>query len=265
MKNPIFLSGLVIALLSGSSCFAAIAYSSAGSTIGETFNSLSSTATTIAPEAWTNNSTLPGWYAFNRTTPAAFTSYISSTGNTAAVNILQSLGNTADRALGGQTPNPTGGDLSYGVQLTNSTAGVLSSFNLQYTGETWRVIVGEGADGFTFDYQIFAAGTGSLTAASGWNSVASLNYTSPRIAGGSSSPVDGNSAANRAVLSDSVNGVAWNPGDELWLRWTDNNSTGTLRAAIGIDDFSFTAVPEPSSALLGLGGISLLALRRRRG
>ena len=90
----------------------------------------------------------------------------------------------ADRALGAQN-NTAIENIRYGVQFANATGVTLNSFTLGYTGEQWRVITLEAADRLTFEYQVFAAGTGNLAAASGWTNVANLDFTAP-IAGGSS-------------------------------------------------------------------------------
>jgi hypothetical protein len=243
---------------------AAISYSTYGSTLTENFNTLSFGSGT---HPWTDNVTIPGWYAVTRVPALSpFTSYTVSNGGLAAVSTLQSLGPTgsSDRALGSQSHNSGASAISYGVSISNDTTGIISGFSLQYAGEQWRAIVGEGRDTITFDYQIFAAGSGSLDAASGWSSVSSLTFTAPvtEPSGGTSQAVAGNTAG-RVSLSSDVTGISWGQGQELWLRWTDNSSSSTRRASMAIDDVAFTAIPEPAAAALGALGALLLLGRRR--
>ena len=265
MKPKDFLIRTALLALSATPLQAAISYSSYGSTLTENFNTLSFGSGT---HPWADNSTIPGWYAASRipSPTTGFTEYRASSGNTAAVGEIQSLGpsGNSDRALGSQSHNTGTSAISYGVSISNDTSGLISAFNLQYAGEEWRAIVGEVADGLTFDYQIFAAGTGTLDAASGWISVSALTFTAPvtEPSGGTSRAVNGNTTG-RVVLASDVTGITWGQGQELWLRWTDNSSGGNRRAAVGIDDVSFTAIPEPTAAALG-GLAALLLLGRRR-
>lgn len=266
MKPKDFLLRTALLALSATPLQAAISYATYGSTLTENFNTLASSGTD--PVAWADNSTIPGWYAASRvpTPVTSFSSYTVSTGGTAAVGTIQSLGPSGniDRALGSQNHNSGTSAISYGVSISNDTSGLISAFNLQYAGEQWRAIVGEIADGLTFDYQIFAAGTGSLDAASGWTSVSALTFTAPvtEPSGGSSRAINGNTAG-RVVLASDVTGISWAQGQELWLRWTDNSTGGNRRAAVGIDDVAFTAIPEPAAAVLGAFGALLLLGRRR--
>lgn len=242
---------------------AAITYGTYGSTLTENFDSLSGEAG--ATPAWANNVTIPGWYALARTpSPStAFSTYTVSAGSTPAAGAIQSLGNNSDRALGSQNPNSITSAISYGVQLVNGTGLSISGFNLQYAGEQWRAISGETADGITFDYQIFAAGTGSLDAASGWTSVSALTFLAPvTLPSTSTSAAVAGNTTGRVNLTADITGITWGDGQELWLRWTDNSSGGNRRAAVGIDDVNFTAIPEPSIA--ALSGLGVLALFWRR-
>jgi len=62
-----------------------------------------------------------------------------------------------------------------------------------------------------------------------------------------------------------VTGINWAPGTSLWLRWRDPNDPGSDHG-MAIDNFSFSAVPEPTTfALVGLGmGAAGLVSRRLR-
>lgn len=265
---------LGIHLSSGS---AAVPYGTAGDMLNENFDSLATSGTFGATQPWANDSTLPGWHFVNASgsTPAT---YSIVDGSSASQNTVLSLGSlsSGDRALGFQSPGSTALGVivsaRYGVALTNTTGFTLQSFFVQYTGELWRFIGPEPAETIVFEYQIFAGGTGALTAASGWTPVAGLNFTSPNTTAGVTS-LNGNLAINRTTLSQTINDFAWGNGEELWLRWTDsstwngNNNSSLGLHKNGIDDISFSAaVPEPRLPLLGaLGVLALLARRKRRG
>lgn len=248
-------------------CGAAVSYSTPGGAVSEDFNLPSGTA-----NQFVNNSTYLGWYAVSRQGAALLfvgnegagpPSYIPNNGGTPAVGSLINAGATgsSDRALGTQSHNTGDSIISYGLQLSNTSGVSLNSFTLGYTAEQWRVISGEGADGLTVEYQIFS-GTGDLSSGT-WTPISALNFVAPKTAG-TSAPLDGNATGNFSQLSATVNGVAWNPGTELWLRWSDASAgTATKRAILAIDDVTFSAIPEPTSlGLLAIGAMGFL--RRRR-
>lgn len=248
-------------------CGAAVSYSTPGVTVSENFNSPAGTAGDFV-----NNSTFLGWHAVSRTGAALLEgsggsgtlSYLANNGGTPAVGTLMNMGSTGspDRALGAQSHNTGNSLISYGLQLSNATGISLNSFTLGYTAEQWRMIVGEGADSLTVEYQIFS-GTGDLTSGI-WTAISALNFTAPQTADTASTSLNGNASGNFSQLSTTVTGVTWNPGSELWVRWNDASaSASTKRAILAIDDVTFTAVPEPSSmGLLAIGAAGVL--RRRR-
>jgi hypothetical protein len=229
---------------------AAIAYNTVGSTWTENFDSLANTGT--AP--WVANSTLPGWHASFGGFPPE--NYHAADGTTPNAWQLLSLGSqgSSDRALGSQSADTGVGQHRYAVEFTNLTGTTLNKISISYAGEVWRAIAQEGADGFTFEYSVNW---------SDWVRFSALDFTSPVTATDGSLALNGNLAANRTVVSAELAGVTWGNGQNLFLRWTDNGVNGDLQAKIGIDDFSITAVPEPSVAFLGVAGL-LVTMRRRR-
>jgi uncharacterized protein len=79
--------------------------------------------------------------------------------------------------------------------------------------------------------------------------------------------LDGNNAANRVTgLGGTLTGLTVLPGEEIWLRWFDSNSSSADHG-LGIDNFTiaFTTVPipEPSVAVMIAFGFGLLAWRFR--
>lgn len=270
MKSFVSVFGCLIAACGISS--AAVSYPVLGSSYTQDFDSLQRSDPNGTDFPWANNDTIPGWYVLqqdlNTSTTTTFTSYRSNNGVGGYGSRLQSFGGvtSSDRALGSQNRNDGFQNIYFGLLLTNDTGGTITGFNLQYAGEQWRRIGNHAADVMTFDYQIFDAGTVTLDEASGWTSVPELAFTSPST-GTTSGNVAGN-GAGRVEFDEDISGIDWAPGQQIWLRWTDSSpgdtvANGLRQHGMAIDDVSFTAVPEPSAALLGVFG-SLVLLRRRR-
>ena len=265
MKHGYSLS-LAIALTAPLSSLSAavISYGTAGSVYSQDFNHTTSDADGEGTSAWTNGTTLTGWHGTidpARSTTVAVTTGGSST-ISGSVGTLTSMGPVAsnERALGMQ---PGGGLTQYlAAQIGNATGGTLTQFTLGYTGEQWRRIA-ETTLTLVFEYQVFDSGLGSLNAAGGWTAVTALNFTGPST--GNSGGRNGNDPLNRTVISPVDVPVTWNADQELWIRWTGTStSASSNRQMLGVDDLTFTAVPEPSALLLGMAIAPLLSLRRRR-
>jgi len=204
-----------------------------GVPLAENFDSLAATGTGLA---WTDNSTIPGWYS-TRTT------YNSGTGssNTGA---LYSFGVTGtnpatDRALGSVASTGTG-TVYQAVRLTNNTGGTITSLDISYAGEQWRNGGNTTAHTLTFQYQVANAGgiAGANSPATGWTTFAPLSFTGP-IALASAAALDGNAPANR-ILKSATLSVTANAGQEIWLRWQDPDDAGNDHG-LAIDDFSVAA------------------------
>jgi hypothetical protein len=225
-------------------------------------------------EAWTDNTAtvslndpprlagLAGWYGLGTT--AAQIRASNGGNNTGSLYSYGATGN-ADRALG-TLPSDTTGSLRLGVRFVNNTGSILDGFTFSYDGEQWRESSAVSVNNqYVVAYAIFTPGTGSLGALGVFNSIAAAQFDTPKDGTGVIASLDGNLPANRvAGLGDTLAGLAIAPGDELWLRWFDSNSSGADHG-MAIDNFSIAfAVPEPTSAmLLGLG-LVLLVNRTRR-
>lgn len=225
-----------------------------GTTLTENFNTLASPPPALNP--WTNNVTLPGWYAADG--GGAVTQYHANNGSSASGN-LYSYGadGDPDRALGSAASNATGA-IYFGVALQNAhPTWVLTSFTASYFMEQWRDASED--DWFTFfEYRMNATGIDDPGA---WTPVPAGDLWS--ILSDNSGALNGNVV--NAPITVTVNGLNWLPGDTLWLRWRDPNDPGSDHG-LAIDDFSFSAVPEPTTmALVGLGmGAAGLVTRRLR-
>jgi hypothetical protein len=277
-----------IAVLLATAARAQVSITAGNLTYSQNFDSLTRSSTL---EAWTDNTAttstadsprvvgLAGWYAAAFASASAgttngYTPQIRAAGTTtSATGAFYSYGATgdSDRALGTlPTDGITGagaGALRFGVRFVNNTAQTITGFTFSYDGEQWRnAAVTDVNNQFTVGYALFAPGAGTL--ANPYIATAA-DFNTPfdgTGTGGTSVALDGNAPANRvAGIGDTITGISLAPGDELWLRWSDANSSG-LDQGIGIDNFSITfAVPEPSSAaVLALGALVLLRRGRRK-
>ena len=139
MKRTLLLNITAATLLSASvlpqSASAQILVS-AGSPYTQNFDSLGSVS-----NAWTDSSTLPGWYASQSIGGPTVAGYRAGTGSSTA-GALWSFGvagvnPVTDRALG-SVASGTPGNFAYGVRFQNDTAQAITNITISYTGEQWR-------------------------------------------------------------------------------------------------------------------------------
>ena len=208
-------------------------------TYSQNFDSLAT-----ASSFWTNNVTLPGWYASKAGADNTNTLAGAGTSTTGGVYSFATNGVNAatDRALGSLAS--AGNTYAFGVRFTNDTPFAQTNLTIAYTGEQWR----NGGSGVVetdaFYYAVSSAPITNSFSAATWINFSPLNFTS-RITSASSAPLDGNVAANRQAFTNVVlTGVVVQPGQELFLRWADTDDTG-LDDALAVDDltvaFSATA------------------------
>jgi hypothetical protein len=222
----------------------------------QNFNTLSSTAGST-----TNNLPLTGWSLFE--TGGSLRNngqYAVDTGGSTTGDVF-SYGSSAnsDRALGGLR---TGTLIPlFGAGFTNNTGSTITSLAISYTGEQWRLGVLSRTDRLDFQYSTDATSISSGT----WTDVDALDFTTPNTT--ATGAKDGNSAANRSLLSSSISSLSISAGASVWIRWQDIDATGA-EDGLAVDDFSLTAtaVPEPASAVAFAGLLAFgFAFSRRRG
>ena len=233
-----------------------------GGTYAQNFDALASSGTA---NGWTNNLTLPGWYASKA---SADSTTFSAGSGTSATGGIYSFGTNginpaSDRALGSLAS--AGNTYAYGVRFTNDTVSAQTNIIISCTGEQWRNGGSGVAETISFYY---AAGSSPMTnsfSAAAWTSFNALNFTS-RITSASSAALDGNAAANRQVFTNVVlTGVVVQPGQELFLRWGDTDDAGS-DDGLAIDNLTVsfnpaaasTNTPPPATTIFTNGAITLM-------
>jgi hypothetical protein len=173
-------------------------------TYSQNFDSLAASGTIN----WTNNFTLPGWYASKGTTNAA--TYAASAGTSSSGSIYSFGTNGVNAALERALGSVAAASLNYayGIRFTNDTASAQTNITISYTGEQWRSANGAGAvtNTLAFFYQIANVALTDADAANSqlWTAFNALNFDSPVVNTGSGVALDGNAATNRQIFNDVV-------------------------------------------------------------
>jgi uncharacterized repeat protein (TIGR01451 family) len=202
-----------------------------GSAVTENFDSLANTGTT--------NTTLPtGWYITEQGGGARDNEQYGADNGVSGTGDIYSYGTTAstERALGGLLS----GTLVpfFGAKFTNNTGGTITSIDISYMGEEWRLGTAGRTDRIDFEISTNATDltTGTYTA------VDPLDFTTPNTS--TVGAKDGNAVGNRIAISSSITGLSIASGATFFIRWTDFNAT-LADDGLAVDDFSLTANGNP--------------------
>jgi len=209
-----------------------------GGTYSQDFDTLSNVAGS------TTNTSLPAGWLLNETGGGARDNeqYAVDTG-------ASNTGDTFSYGAAGATERAIGsvrsGTLvaSYGACFTNGTGSALSTLQIAYTGEQWRLGTAARTDRLDFEYSLDAT---SLTTGS-WTAVDALDFTTPNTA--TTGAKDGNAAGNRTAISASIGSLSIANGASFCVRWVDLDAS-SADDGLAIDDFSITAgTPTPSLSI----------------
>lgn len=155
--------------------FGQVSYSTIGSTYLQSFDKLSSTATPSTDIAGGNfnnvDTSLNGWY-FLESGSAANIKYTSTDG-AASLGDTYSFGTTGERALGGLQSNSL--NSTFGFYLKNTTGSIISSLEISYTGEQWKLGATGRVDRLDFQFSTNATSLSTGT----WNDVDNLDFAAP--------------------------------------------------------------------------------------
>ena len=178
------------------------------------------------------SSTTPTGWEFVETGTNANATYAAGTGSDTAGNTYSfGAAGGGDRALGGLLS----GNLvpTFGAQFVNNTGQTITSLDVSYTGEQWRLGAAGRLDRLDFQYSLDATSLNTGT----WTDVDALDFVAP-VTTGPTGALDGNAAPNRTLISGSI-ALSIAPGGSLRIRWTDFNPTGS-DDGLAVDDFSIT-------------------------
>lgn len=221
---------------------------------------------------WTNNVTLPGWYAAKSS--ADSTNILAGTGS-GTTGGLYSFGvagvhPVTERALG-SLASGSADPVTYGIRFTNDTGLVVTNILISFTGEQWRNGGSGAASALTFACGVSSSPITNAIDAAGWTNFPALDFVTPTI-GSSAGALDGNVPTNRQNFSGvSLAGVSVAPGQELFLRWNDENDPGN-DSALAIDDLTISfetagmasnppvILSEPADAMAYVGGTALFSV-----
>lgn len=203
-----------------------------GTPYTQDFNSLTA-GTDGATYAWTNNTTLTGWYIDEAAgaaddLPIIEASYMTMQ-NGGSAYIFRNAG---DCSLGSRAAGSTN-TCYYGVRIVNNTGSAITSVYFDYYGEQWTIAENQtNINTNALNYQVGATVT-SLTAGT-WTNVPALNftqiYTSAQSSGmggsacaGTSAQclaLNGNLSTNRVRIQGCIT-VSIPAGQEIMFRWVD--------------------------------------------
>ncbi len=236
-----FRGGALLAiLLHAGSLLAQISYT--GGAYSQNFNTLPATGTfTIVgpgPHAFSaapiNASGLTGWsFALVPGSTADDARFTIGSGTTSSGSVF-SYGSSGqpERALG--TLASASVISRFGAVFVNDTPNVITRVSLFYTGEQWRFGGSSTVNRLRFSYALGATGIG----AGAFTDFNALTLTSP-VAAGATGALNGNAAENRVLVSGTLTGLSWAPGQTFVVRWTDENDSGNDNG-LAIDDLVLT-------------------------
>jgi hypothetical protein len=206
----------------------AVSLTSIGTPVTENFDTLSNTAGS------TTNTTLPtGWYITEQGGGARDNEqYAVDTGgsNTGDIYSYGAAAST-ERALGALRS----GTLIpfFGAKFTNNTGVTITSLDVAYTGEEWRL--GTTARTDRIDFQISTDATDLTTGT--YADVNTLDFTTPDT--GTIGAKNGNAAADRTAISATTPSLSIPNGASFFIRWIDLDAT-SADDGLSVDDFSIT-------------------------
>lgn len=194
--------------------------------VTENFDSLATTGTTAVP-------TPDGWTFLESGSNANFI-YAANDGASTAGNTY-SYGTTSasDRALGSLASGSL--ESTFGASFRNDTGTTIQTLTISYAGEQWRAGAVDSPDTYQFTWSSDATSLSTGT----WMDVNQLDLSSTAT-GGAIGSRDGNAGANRTIFAQTLTGLSIAPGEEFWIRWVDEDDSGS-DDGLAVDDLVIIA------------------------
>ena len=140
------------------------------------------------------------------------------------------------------------------IEFVNDSGAPLIYLEISYVAEHWRSDNDGRNNGWAVSYSVNGGAFTSLD---------DLQYVAANTNPNGVNPNGG--PWESVALSQTVTGISIPVDAVITVRFFGDNGTGGgARQGVAIDDFSFTAIPEPSTALFGLMAALGFAVRRRR-
>jgi hypothetical protein len=185
------------------------------------FNTLANTGT---------SSTLPTGWRLSESGTSADNTYGATDGSANSGNTYSfgATGNT-ERAFG--TLRSGSNTPTIGAVVTNNTGATISSLQVSFTGEQWRLGATNRSDRLDFQYSLDAT---SLTSGT-WVDVDGLDFIAP-VSSGTAGALDGNATGNKRDILYTINGLSIPAGANFMIRWLDSDASGA-DDGLAIDEF----------------------------
>lgn len=215
-----------------------VSLTSLGVSYVQDFDTLASSGTsTILPTGW----------ELVETGTNANTTYTAGTGSSNAGDTYSfGASGSIERALGGLQS----GSLVpvFGAFFTNDTGQTITSLEIAYTGEQWRIGTLARLDRIDFQYSTTATSLGAGT----WLNADALDFVAPNTTGPIGA-LDGES--NQTTLTGVIAGLSIPTGATFAIRWTDFNASGA-DDGLAVDDFAITP-HGGGTPTLAIGDVSI--------
>jgi hypothetical protein len=236
-----------------------------GSPLSENFNGLPSTTPSPTPFSGTvgTQAAIPGtgWVATKIAGNTTAMPLIADDG-TSNAGAIRSLGttNNSERALGSlasgtQVP-------AYGVQVINNANFIVTEVEISFTQENWRTSTTT-VNTIQASYSTSDAGAmaNNFLSTGSFTDVDSLDLVGPPVVT-TNGAINGNDPANQVSRSALITGLSINPGESFFLRFRDADEGGS-DAALAIDNFTITLIPEPTTFSLMIVSVGAMLFRRK--
>ncbi|WP_223650062.1 T9SS type A sorting domain-containing protein [Hymenobacter psoromatis] len=147
----------------------------------------------------------------------------------------------SDRSFGGIAALSTANGIGYaGIRFKNASSVTIQNLEVQYAMEQWYNSGRQDAAQVDVSYLAGSSVTSLLQATGTWVSVPALQVKAPSTTTKALTSRDGNSAANRRLVSTTIMGINLAPGQEVMIRWAYALNSTTNGNGLSIDDVVVT-------------------------